>query len=78
MAYEIKDGQGSLFRNKKKTNERAPDMNGDVKLDGKMYRIAGWTRTTQTGDKWLSLSIQPKEDRPDASQPMAAEEDLPF
>jgi len=78
MAYEMKDGQGGLFRNKKKTNEQSPDMNGDLKLDGKMYRIAGWTKTTQNGDKWLSLNIQPKEDRPAPDQPMADEEDLPF
>ena len=57
MAYELKDGDGSLFFNNRKSKENHPDYTGRVQLEGKLYRIAGWKRTTKTGSGYLSLRV---------------------
>ena len=60
MAYELKDGDGSLFFNSGKTKENHPDYTGRVQLDGRLYRIAGWKRSTKAGAGYLSLRITPQ------------------
>lgn len=54
MAYEHKEGQGSLFRNEKQ-NDRQPDYKGTIVIAGKTYEIAAWERTSQRGTSYLSL-----------------------
>lgn len=63
MAYEYKEGQGSLFINNKDGVESRPDRTGKAMIGGKMYRISGWIKeSTNGGNPFLSLSIQ--EDKP--------------
>ncbi len=64
MAYELKDGQGSLFRADKGGNEKKPDYEGKANIGGTVYRIAGWLKEGSKG-KWLSLNIE----LPRAAQP---------
>jgi len=47
MAYEKKDGDISLFENKK-TNDRQPDWKGDLLLNGVTYEVALWSRKDGT------------------------------
>jgi len=54
MAYEHKEGQGSMFQNEKQ-NDRQPDYKGSIVIEGKTYEIAAWARTSQRGTKYLSL-----------------------
>ena len=56
MAFELKEGQGSLFKAEKK-NERAPDYEGKANVGGTMYRVAGWIKEGQNG-KWMSLKLE--------------------
>lgn len=53
-----KPGYGSLFTNNKQKETHA-DYTGNVNIDGKMYRIAGWKRTSKNGVQYLSLSASP-------------------
>lgn len=82
MAFEMKDGQGSLFKNERRTTETQPQFRGQVKINGKLLDIAAWTKKTQKGDTFLSLSVS--EPRQQAQQPVAAgkqeitDDDLPF
>ena len=62
MAYELNDGQGNLYANKKKKTERSPDILGKVMLNGQLYGIAGWKKTGDHGS-WYSLSVSEWEDR---------------
>lgn len=62
MAYEQKDGQGSLFKNDKDGVENRPDLKGSITIAGKQYWLSGWTKEGDKG-KWLSLSAQPKDER---------------
>ena len=54
MAYEHKEGQGSLFKNDKQ-NDRQPDFKGTIMIGGTTYEIAAWNRTSQNGREYLSL-----------------------
>ena len=54
MAYEHRDGQGSMFRNEKQ-NERQPDYRGTIVINGTTYEIAGWERTSKRGSSYISL-----------------------
>ena len=51
--------RGILFREKEKTNPKAPDYKGKVDVEGVEWRIAGWIRTSgKDGSRFLSLSIE--------------------
>jgi hypothetical protein len=78
MAFELKDGQGTMFVNDKKGNDKAPDRRGELNIGGVMYEIAGWVKQGQRGP-WISISCKPKEER--AAPPartVAPDEDVPF
>lgn len=63
MAYTLKEGQGSLFKNEKQ-NDRQPDYKGTIVIGGTTYEIAAWERLSQRGLKYFSLqAAQPREKR---------------
>lgn len=84
MAYELKEGQGSLFPNKRKETESHPNLTGSILVGGVEHWISGWVKLTANGDKWISLSVKPKEAKaaPDAPKAKPAqaelEDDIPF
>ena len=83
MAYEIRDNSGSLFPNRKREKDSHPNLTGSVMVAGVEYWISAWTKLDKNGEKWLSLSVKPKEakepERKAASQPAAElEDEIPF
>ena len=59
MAYEQREGQGSLFRvEEDKKVERGPEYEGTLMVGGVTYRVAGWVKTSSAGKKWLSLKAE--------------------
>ena len=91
MAYQPKDGSGSLFKNDKGENPARPDYRGDIMLGGVLYEVSGWIKpkTSNPSEKFLSLAGKPKEQQ--QAQPVARQavkqapaanfddlEDLPF
>lgn len=61
MAYEMKDGDGSLFRD---TSERNKDYDGKCMIGGQMYWISGWRKQGKDGKPdWLSLAFKLAEQR---------------
>lgn len=54
MAYERKNGQGTLFTNEK-SNDRQPDFKGDIVIDGVIYELAAWSKTSLKGQKYFSV-----------------------
>ena len=62
MAYETKEKAGALFENEGKEKDNQPDYTGNFKLDGKMWRIAGWARKSTSGKVYLSLAISEPQD----------------
>lgn len=61
MAYEINEKSGSLFKNAEKRSDKSPDYSGNLKLAGKLYRVAGWIKASAKGDKYMSLAISEPE-----------------
>lgn len=70
MAYEQKDNSGSLFKNDKKTTDKHPDRKGSAMIDGVQYWVSGWVRQDKSGNPWMSLSFQRK-DQVTTSKPAA-------
>jgi len=72
--------RGILARNDKQGNESRPDYRGSINVAGVEYWISGWLRegregTKLEGQKYMSLSVQPKDAQPayaPASAPVAA------
>lgn len=85
MAYEPRDGSGSLFKNDRKEKDTHPDYRGDIQIDGKSFWLSAWIKEGAKG-KFMSLSAQPKEKQGDqhrpqqTNQPAASEDfdDAPF
>lgn len=69
MAYEMRDGQGSLFKNNKREKETHPNARGECLIGGVVYQISAWTKKDKNGNPWQSLQFQVKGER---SVPAAA------
>jgi uncharacterized protein (DUF736 family) len=62
MAFELKPGQGSLFKNDRKSGDKDPDYKGSaVDTNGNEFWLSGWKKTSSKGTTYLSLSMKPKE-----------------
>lgn len=79
MSYELKEGQGSLFKNQKREKDTHPHATGSALIGGVEYWISAWTKDGKNG-KWQSLAFKPKDKQASRSpekQP-ASLEDIPF
>jgi len=56
---------GALFKNKKKESDNHPDYQGSINVDGVEYWLSAWIKTmkSDTTQKFMSLSIKPKEQK---------------
>lgn len=63
MAYEMREGQGNLFKNDKQGKESRPDYRGEIMVGGQVYRLSAWLKDGRKG-KFMSINAQLKEDRP--------------
>jgi hypothetical protein len=85
MAYEMREGSGSLFKNDKDGNEKRPDYRGDALINGEVLEIAAWIKEGKNG-KFMSLSFKPKQqsgpsEAPAKSAPKTVanmDDDIPF
>jgi hypothetical protein len=72
MAFTLKEGNGSLFKNNRKTAQEHPDYTGSIMLDGTERWLSAWLKESKNG-KFLSVSIgKPKE------APKPKDDDLPY
>jgi uncharacterized protein (DUF736 family) len=61
MAFELKPGQGSLFKNDRKSGDKDPDYKGSVvDATGNEFWLNGWKKTSSKGVTYLSLSMKAK------------------
>jgi hypothetical protein len=78
--YEVKDGEGSLFKNDKKAKDTDADYNGSARLNGTDYSINGWKKQARSGVNYLKLSLRPKGEKagssPKKSGPFEFEDEI--
>ena len=60
MQYD-NTNSGAIFPAREKKTEKHPDMTGSLNVDGVEYYVSGWTKVSQKGQKFLSLSVKAKE-----------------
>ena len=60
MAFTLNEGQGTLFKNDKKGNDKAPDYRGELMIGETLHKVAGWLKEGKSG-KWMSLKVEPKD-----------------
>lgn len=61
MPYEQRDMSGSLFRNDKRETDNHPNLKGSAMINGEEFWVSAWTKVSKSGEKWVSLSFQPKD-----------------
>ena len=60
---EKRDNSGALFKNEKKEKDSHPDYRGDVVINGKEMWVSAWIKQGNKGNKFMSLSFSPKEQK---------------
>lgn len=55
---ENKNNSGAIFKNSKKTNEKQPDYQGTVNVNGKEMQVSLWIKEAKNGNKYFSASFQ--------------------
>ena len=59
---------GLLAKNDKQGNESRPDYRGSINVDGREYWLSAWIKTGRdgtklAGQKYMSLSVKPKDEQ---------------
>lgn len=62
MAYETKEMTGALFVNENKEHDRQPDYTGNIKINGKLWRLAGWKTESRGGIDYIGIRISDPEE----------------
>ena len=84
MAYEMKPGQGSAFKNDKKTEDWHPAYKGKVMLpNGQVHWLDVTPKKTKAGDTWLAVKVGNLVDGAAKPAPVTAsvaevDDDIPF
>ena len=60
---DLKENQGIAFTNKK-SNTKQPDFKGELQIDGKRLNVAIWDRTSQNGNRFLSIMVEEPRQKP--------------
>lgn len=65
MSYD-NSNSGILKKNDKQGNDNRPDYRGSINVDGVDYWLSAWIKTGRdgtklAGQKYMSLSVQPKD-----------------
>jgi hypothetical protein len=73
MAYELKDGNFSLFKNNRKEKETHPDYAGSIMINGKEHYLNAWLKEGKNG-KFFSGSVGKEKVPKDNFKPKGADE----
>ena len=71
MAYELKQNEGSAFKNSRKEKDGHPDFTGEFNVNGKLHWFDVWQNTTRAGETYFKARIREKQVKPADGQAMA-------
>lgn len=81
MSMQSNPGWGSLFQNKQASGSQ-PQYRGNACCPHcqAQVELAGWKKTTQRGDPYLNLKLQPPRQRQEDvdPDPFNGDDDIPF
>lgn len=81
---------GALFKVRQKKSDKAPDYNGNLDVDKELIdlvqsgaekvQLAGWLKTSKTGNKYISLRVSaPYENKNNSGgSSNSSDDDIPF
>ena len=81
---------GALFKVRQKKNDKAPDYNGNLDVDKELIdlvqsgaekvQLAGWLKTSKTGNKYISLRVSAPYEKKNNSggSSNSSDDDIPF
>ena len=55
------DNSGALFKNDRKEQEKQPDYKGSLTVNGAEYWISAWLNESKSGQKYMGLKVNLKE-----------------
>jgi uncharacterized protein (DUF736 family) len=76
--YEPKEGAGNLFRNDRQENDKQPSHRGEMKIEGKVFRLSAWVRESKKGEKYFSIQATPKDETPKRHSDVGIDDAVPF
>ena len=60
--------RGALFKNdRKEQGDRKPEYSGSLNVDGVEYFLDAWLKTSQAGQKFMSVSVKRKDKQPSSA-----------
>lgn len=62
------ENRGALFLNDRKKTDKHPDFTGKIDVNGTEFYISAWKKVAQSGKKFMSLSVQPVQEKETAPQ----------
>lgn len=74
--YTMQEGQFTLFKNNKTTNN-APEYTGEIMVNGKKMRLAAWVKEGKNGKFFSGKMSEPREAQTQNSESNNGN-DLPF
>ena len=74
--YTMQEGQFTLFKNNKTTNN-APEYTGEIRVNGKKMRLAAWVKEGKSGKFFSGKMSEPRESQTQNSDSENSN-DLPF
>lgn len=69
--------RGVLFKNNKRIKDTQPNMTGSCEIDGVEYWVSAWTKESQSGNKFMSLSFTAKESMENGNASGASKQSAP-
>lgn len=65
MAQEYDNtNRGALFKNHDKEEDNHPDYRGTINVKGTEFWLSAWLKESKKGEKFMSLSVKQKEQKP--------------
>ena len=52
--------RGALFKNDRREKDTHPEYKGSINVDGEEYWLSAWVKTSNSGQKFFSLTVQAK------------------
>ena len=74
MAYEMKEGQITIFWDRKKKGDKYPDLKGTMMFEGKEIKFALWEKNSAKAGQYFTGKV----DRMSGFVPPQNDEDIRF